>query len=222
VPRFHSYIPTRRAEYSRIKSDDAGNKLCDTSVLNRGRDPDERDNRLEEQDKQARFEETIMPHLDAAYNLARWLTSNEHDAEDVVQDAFLRAFKFFEGFHGGNSRSWLLSIVRNTTYTWLQKNRKQELATVFDEEIHDIEDTSSNPEMVLLKNADHQEILRAVQQLPVEFREVMILRELEGMSYKEIAVMSDVPIGTVMSRLARARKQLQQSLGQWLQPGVSQ
>src|SRR6185436_109104 len=120
---------------------------------------------LEEQEQQARFEETIMPHLDAAYNLARWLTSNEHDAEDVVQDAFLRAFKFFEGFHGGNSRSWLLSIVRNTTYTWLQKNRKHEPATVFDEEIHDIEDTSSNPEMVLLKNADHQEILRAVQQL---------------------------------------------------------
>jgi RNA polymerase sigma-70 factor (ECF subfamily) len=176
---------------------------------------------LEEQDKQARFEETIMPHLDAAYNLARWLTRNEHDAQDVVQDAFLRAFKFFEGFRGGNSRSWLLSIVRNTTYSWLQKNRKQELATVFDEKIHDIEDTASNPEMLLLKNADHQEIMRAVEQLPVEFREVIVLRELEGMSYKEIAELSDVPIGTVMSRLARARKQLQQSLGQRLQPGGS-
>ena len=162
-----------------------------------------------------------MPHLDAAYNLARWLTRNEHDAQDVVQEAFLRAFKYFGGFHGGNSRSWLLSIVRNTTYTWLQKNRKQELATVFDEEIHDIEDPASNPEVLLLNNSDQQEIMRAVEQLPVEFREVMILRELEGMSYKEIAEMADVPIGTVMSRLARTRKQLQQSLGQRLQPGVS-
>ena len=177
---------------------------------------------MEQPDERARFEETIMPHLDAAYNLARWLTRNEHDAQDVVQDAFLRAFKYFGGFHGGNSRSWLLSIVRNTAYTWLQKNRKQELATVFDEEIHDIEDTASNPEVLLLNKSDQQEIRRAVEQLPVEFREVMILRELEGMSYKEIAEMADVPIGTVMSRLARARKQLQQSLGQRLQPGVSQ
>ncbi|MEY2429236.1 MAG: hypothetical protein QOJ40_2121 [Verrucomicrobiota bacterium] len=162
-----------------------------------------------------------MPHLDAAYNLARWLTRNEHDAQDVVQDAFLRAFKFFGGFHGGNSRSWLLSIVRNTTYTWLQKNRKHELATVFDEGVHDIEDTSSSPEALLIKNSDRQEVMRALEQLPVEFREVMIFRELEGMSYKEIAEMAEVPIGTVMSRLARARKQLQQSLGQRLQPGVS-
>jgi RNA polymerase sigma-70 factor (ECF subfamily) len=176
---------------------------------------------LEEQDKQARFEETIMPHLDAAYNLARWLTRNEHDAEDVVQDAFLRAFKFFGGFYGGNSRSWLLSIVRNTTYTWLQKNRRHEIAAVFSEEEHDVEDPASNPEVLLLRNADQQEIMRAVEQLPVEFREVIVLRELEGMSYKEIAEMSDVPIGTVMSRLARARKQLQQTLGQRLQPGGS-
>ena len=177
---------------------------------------------MEEQDKQARFEETIMPHLDAAYNLARWLTRNEHDAEDVAQDAVLRAFKFFDGFRGGNSRAWLLSIVRNTAYTWLQKNRKHEIATVFSEEKHDVEDLASNPEVLLLKTADHQEIMRAVEQLPVEFREVIILRELEGMSYKEIAEMSDVPLGTVMSRLARARKQLQQSLGQRLQPGVSE
>jgi len=177
---------------------------------------------LEEQDKQARFEETIMPHLDAAYNLARWLTRNEHDAEDVAQDAVLRAFKFFDGFRGGNSRAWLLSIVRNTAYTWLQKNRKHEIATVFSEEKHDVEDLASNPEVLLLKTADHQEIMRAVEQLPVEFREVIILRELEGMSYKEIAKLSYVLLGTVMSRLARARKQLQQSLGQRLQPGVSE
>ncbi len=155
-------------------------------------------------------------------NLARWLTRNEHDAEDVAQDAVLRAFKFFGGFHGGNSRSWLLSIVRNTAYTWLQKNRKHEIATVFSEEEHDVEDLAANPQVLLLRKADHEEIMRAVEQLPVEFREVIILRELEGMSYKEIAEMSDVPIGTVMSRLARARKQLQQSLGQRLESGVSQ
>src|SRR4051812_19905178 len=105
---------------------------------------------LEQDDKPARFEETIMPHLDAAYNLARWLTRNEHDAEDVVQDAFLRAFKFFGGFHGGNSRSWVLSIVRNTAYTWLKKNRKPELATVCDEDLHEIEDAAANPEVLLL------------------------------------------------------------------------
>jgi len=189
--------------------------------LNKGRDPQERDKRLEEQNKQARFEETIMPHLDAAYNLARWLTRNEHDAEDVAQDAVLRAFKFFGGFRGGNSRSWLLSIVRNTAYTWLQKNRRQEIATAFDEATHDVEDAASNPEVLLLKNADRQDIMKAVEELPVEFREVIILRELEGMSYKEIAEMSGAPIGTVMSRLARARKQLQQTLGQRSQPGVS-
>ena len=176
---------------------------------------------MEEQDKQARFEETIMPHLDAAYNLARWLTRNEHDAEDVAQDAFLRALKFFGGFRGGNSRSWLLSIVRNTAYTWLQKNRRHEIATVFDEATHDVEDPAANPEVLLIKNADRQEIMKAVEELPVEFREVMILRELEGMSYQEIADMTEVPVGTVMSRLARARKRLQQSLSQRFQPGVS-
>ena len=176
---------------------------------------------MEEQEKQARFEQAMMPHLDAAFNLARWLTRNEHDAQDVVQDAFLRAFKFFGGFHGGNARSWLLSIVRNTAYTWLQKNRKHELATVFDEKQHDIEDPAANPEVLLLKNADRNEIMKAVEELPAEFREVLILRELEGMSYKEIAEVADVPIGTVMSRLARARTQLQQSLRRQFQPGGS-
>jgi RNA polymerase sigma-70 factor (ECF subfamily) len=167
---------------------------------------------LQQDDQQARFEETIMPHLDAAFNLARWLTRNQHDAQDIVQEAFLRAFKFFNGFHGGNSRSWLLSIVRNTAYTWLQKNRKPELATVFNEEIHDVEDPASNPEVLVLRNTDHQQLMKAIEQLPLEFREAIVLRELEGMSYKEIAELADVPVGTVMSRLARARKSLQQSL----------
>jgi RNA polymerase sigma-70 factor (ECF subfamily) len=168
---------------------------------------------LEEEHKQARFEEMIMPHLDSAFNLARWLTRNEHDAQDIVQEAFLRAYKFFGGFRGGNSRSWLLSIIRNTAYTWLRKNRKQELTT-FEVETHDIEDVAANPEVLLLQNADRADLLRAVEQLPVEFREALVLRELEGMSYKEIAELADVPLGTVMSRLARARKLLQRTLAQ--------
>jgi RNA polymerase sigma-70 factor (ECF subfamily) len=174
---------------------------------------------LSEQDQQTRFEEVILPHLDAAYNLARWLTRNEHDAEDIVQDAFLRAFKFFESFRGGNSRSWLLSIVRNTAYTWLGKNRKHEVGTM-SEEIENIQDDAPSPEVVLLQDTGRQEIMEAIEELPVEFREAIILRELEEMSYKEIAEVMDVPLGTVMSRLARARRQLQESL-RHRQPGVS-
>jgi RNA polymerase sigma-70 factor (ECF subfamily) len=167
---------------------------------------------VDEAHKQARFEAAIMPHLDAAYNLARWLTRNDHDAQDVVQDAFLRAFKFFDGFRGTNGRSWLLSIVRNTGYSWLQKNRKNELTTVFDEELHEAEAVVSDPLAPLLRDAEQQLVRQAIEELPVEFREVTILRELEGMSYKEIAEISEIPIGTVMSRLARARKQLQRRL----------
>ena len=159
-----------------------------------------------------------MPHLDAAYNLARWLTRNEHDAQDVVQDAFLRAFKFFGGFRGGNSRSWLLSIVRNTAFTWLQKNRKQELVTLPDEELRDLQDPAPNAAAAILKNADQEMVREALEALPPEFREVAVLRELEGLSYKEIAEVAEVPIGTVMSRLARARKELQKCLTQRLQP----
>jgi RNA polymerase sigma-70 factor (ECF subfamily) len=175
---------------------------------------------LNEPAQQTRFEEMILPHLDAAYNLARWLTRNEHDAEDIVQDAFLRAFKFFESFRGGNSRSWLLSIVRNTAYTWLDKNRKHEVGTISDEEIENIQDASPNPDVVSVSGADQQEIMNAITALPVEFREAIILRELEEMSYKEIADVINVPLGTVMSRLARARRQLQDSL-RHRQPRIS-
>ena len=167
---------------------------------------------MDQQDKQERFEQLIMPHLDAAYNLARWLTRNEHDARDIVQDAFLRAFKFFDGFHGTNSRSWLLSIVRNTTYTWLKKNRKNEVASEFDEEIHGPDDIISETVAPPLQQAEREMVRKAMEDLPVEFREVTILRELEGMSYKEIAEIAQIPVGTVMSRLARARKQLQSLL----------
>jgi RNA polymerase sigma-70 factor (ECF subfamily) len=165
---------------------------------------------VDQEGKQARFEELIMPHLDAAYNLARWLTRNEHDAQDVAQEAFLRAFKFFDSFRGSNSRSWLLSIVRNASYDWLQKNRKGELTTVFDEQLHGVE--ASEEQTPLPTEVDQEIVRQAIEALPVEFREVTILREMEGMSYKEIAQISGVPIGTVMSRLARARKQLQTGL----------
>jgi RNA polymerase sigma-70 factor (ECF subfamily) len=164
------------------------------------------------EDKIARFEHAVLPHLDAAYNLARWLTHDAHDAEDLVQEACLRALRSFGGFRGGNARPWLLTIVRNTCYTWIQKNRSRELTTVFDEEIHSGETDECNPETLILRGADVEQLRKALEELPVEYREAIVLRELEGLSYKEIAEVADVPIGTVMSRLARARKRLQQSL----------
>jgi RNA polymerase sigma factor (sigma-70 family) len=158
------------------------------------------------------FEETVLPHLGAAYNLARWLTRNDTDAEDVVQEAYLRAFKHFGSFHGGDGRPWLLTIVRNTCYTWMQHNRSLDLAIPLDDELHEIESKDLNPEALLLQSADTRMVRQALEKLPVEFREVIVLRELEGLSYKQIADVVDIPLGTVMSRLARARKRLQQIL----------
>ncbi len=158
------------------------------------------------------FEAAMLPHLSAAYNLARWLTRNSNDAEDLVQEAFLRAFKSFDGFRGGDGRAWLLTIVRNTCYSWLQANRAQELTTAYDEAIHTVEDDSRNPEILLLESADNQLLKETLEELPLEFREVIILRELEGMSYKEIAGLVGIPVGTVMSRLARARERLERRL----------
>jgi RNA polymerase sigma-70 factor (ECF subfamily) len=164
-------------------------------------------------DPQAQFEQIVVPHLDAAYNLARWLAGNDHDAEDIAQEACLRAFRFINGFRGGNSRSWLLTIVRNTAYTWLKQNRPQAIVSVSDEEWHDIEDPAAEAKhSSALSHADRDVLRAALEELPTEFREVLILRELEGLSYKEIADVTDVPIGTIMSRLARARKQLQDYL----------
>ncbi|MBZ5535011.1 MAG: sigma-70 family RNA polymerase sigma factor [Acidobacteriia bacterium] len=160
----------------------------------------------------ARFEQMFLPHLDAAHNLARWLTRNGHDAEDLVQESYLRAFRFFGGFKGGDSRSWLLTIVRNTCYSWLQRNRRQELETPFDEEMHTSDPQAFSPEKPLLANADGQMLQQALEELPVTFREILVLRELEGLSYKEIADIAGMPIGTVMSGLARARKRLRENL----------
>jgi RNA polymerase sigma-70 factor (ECF subfamily) len=155
------------------------------------------------------FDQIILPHLAAAYNVARWLTGNDQDAEDVTQDACLRALKFFAGFRGGDARAWLLAIVRRTAWTWLQRNRPGTEVLEFDEELHGGEDLSPNPEVALARAGDIEAVRRAIESLPPIFREVIVLRELEGCAYKEIADIAGVPIGTVMSRLTRARRQLQ-------------
>ncbi len=172
---------------------------------------------MDEQDKLARFEQRIMPHMDAAYNLARWLVGSDPVAHDVVQEAFLRAFKFFGGFRGGDGRSWLLRIVRNSFYDWLRQQRRAELETPFDEDVHDSPAPAPAPDAVLLDKADKELLQQALAELPLQYREVLVMRELEDLSYKEIADVANVPIGTVMSRLARAREHLRLGLVQRLQ-----
>lgn len=170
-------------------------------------------------DDRQRFETLCMPHLHAAYNLARWLTRNETDAEDVVQEAYLRAFRFFQGFHGSNGRVWLMAIVRNTAYSWLQHNRPAEVVHAFDETATHLSPSDNgarteeqNPEQRFAQNVCRELVNQAIETLPLDYREVIILRELEELSYKDIADIVGIPIGTVMSRLARARKILQQRL----------
>ena len=167
---------------------------------------------LTESPRLSDFERQVLPHLDAAYNLARFLMRNDQDAEDVVQEASLRAFRFFEGFRGENSRAWFLSIVRNTSYTALKRQRGDEDNVVFDEELHGGQIPPMDPGAELDRAQDRQTVRAAIDQLPAEFREAITLRELEGCSYKEIADIAGVPIGTIMSRLARARRQLQMIL----------
>src|SRR5438034_9836480 len=160
----------------------------------------------------ASFEETMLPHMDAAHNLAKWLLRNEQDAQDVVQEAYLRAFKSFGGFHGSNGRAWLLTIVRNTSYTLLKKNRAVDLTTTFDEEIHAIGHDSSSPVTILEHAEDAELIKNAMNELPAEFREILTLRHQEELSYQEIGEILKIPTGTVMSRLARARAKLREYL----------
>ena len=167
---------------------------------------------IDSNSKAMNFEEAVMPHIDAAYNLARWLTRNDADAQDMVQEAYLRALRFFSGFRGTDARAWLLTIVRNTCYTWLRRNRSPELSCDFDEVVLARESEEPDPETQQLMKAQAQLVNEAIEKLPIEFREVVVLRELEELSYKEIAVILEVPIGTVMSRLARARKRLMLSL----------
>jgi len=160
----------------------------------------------------ASFEETMLPHMDAAHNLAKWLLRNEEDAKDVVQEAYLRAFKSFAGFHGSNGRAWLLTIVRNTSYTLLNKKHAVDLTTTFDEEMHASDHESVSPATILEKAENAELIEKAINELPAEFREILTLRHQEGLSYKEIADIAQIPPGTVMSRLARARGKLKEYL----------
>ena len=163
---------------------------------------------------QSLVEQALLPHLDAAYNLARWLTRDNQDAEDVVQEACVRAIRFFGSFRGGDGRAWLLAIVRNACYDWLRRRGAPDATTPFDEEIHSIEQPSETPEALLLQRADRKTLERALAALPVGWREVVVLRELEGLSYRQIADIVGVPVGTVMSRLARARARLQRQVAE--------
>jgi RNA polymerase sigma-70 factor (ECF subfamily) len=152
----------------------------------------------------------VLPHLDSAANLARWLLHNRADSDDVVQEAMLRAYRFFDRFRGGNARAWLLQIVRNTCYTWLEKNRPSELMTEFDEEVH--QRPAASPETLATQADERQQLMVALESLSRRSREVLVLRELEGCSYKEIGEIIGIPIGTVMSTLSRARARLQRTL----------
>jgi RNA polymerase sigma factor (sigma-70 family) len=161
------------------------------------------------------FESVVLPHLSEAYTLARYLTRNDHDAEDVVQDAFLRAYTYRDTFRGGgpeSARAWLLAIVRNTAYSWRRKLGNRVEVTAFDEAAHSEGVADQHPEAVLLRNAGRDAIGKALDDLPPEFREAIILREIEGLSYQEISEVVGVPTGTVMSRLSRARDRLRRAL----------
>ena len=165
-------------------------------------------------DDNARFRSVVMPHIDEAYRLAYWLTGNRTDAEDVVQDASMRAFRAIRNYAGGSARSWVLSIVRNTAYSWLRKNRPAAVVTVDDLEAVELEQANpgdrdgDNPEAALIAKADADQLRSAIAALPTAFRETLVLRDIEGLDYREIAQATEVPIGTVMSRLARARHRL--------------
>jgi RNA polymerase sigma-70 factor, ECF subfamily len=171
---------------------------------------------LPHDDRRRRFELLALPHLDAAYNLARWLAGNTTDAEDVVQDAYLRAYRYFDSFQGGNFRVWLLIIVRNAFITWAKENRSGRMMFVPDTPVVDNADKEEtmwgsrprDPEALLLESIDSQTVGRLMEQLPTEYREILLLREVEDLAYKEIAEVTGMPIGTVMSRLSRARLNL--------------
>jgi RNA polymerase sigma factor (sigma-70 family) len=168
--------------------------------------------RLADRDEARKFEQSLLGWLDHAYNLARWLLHNDQDAQDVVQEAFMRAMRFAGGFRGGDRRAWLLAIVLNVCYTQLSRSRAAATNVVFDEEQHQGPGPSADPETAALTRVDREALMRALEALPVEYREAIVMREMEGLSYKEIAGAACVPIGTVMSRLARARDRLRLAL----------
>ena len=162
-----------------------------------------------------RFELLALPHLDAAYNLARWLTRNDEDAQDVVQEAMLRAMRYFGSFRGDNARPWLLQIVRHTAFAWMKHNRPAEMSSIDEDDgdVHEVPAPAADePSLVAQRGDDRAQLNQALAALPIAFREVLVLRELEDLSYQEIARIADVPIGTVMSRLSRARGLMRQAL----------
>jgi RNA polymerase sigma-70 factor (ECF subfamily) len=186
---------------------DSEDTVVNFLVLKKDNEP-----KIEPEQELASFEATMLPHLHAAHNLAKWLLRNDRDAEDVVQEAYLRAFKSFSGFHGSSGRAWFLTIVRNTCYTLLKKNHAADLTTTFDEKIHVLDQESPSPATILEKSEDTELVRQALDELPLEFREILTLRHLEGLSYKEIAEIAQLAPGTVMSRLSRAREKLKECL----------
>lgn len=176
---------------------------------------------MNSEETQRRFESLALPHLDAAYNLARWLTRDDHDARDVVQEALIRALRYVGGFRGDSARAWLLQIVRNTCFTWMKENRPASMVG-FDEHEDAVGEIAGpvghEPEATALRNADRAQINQAIAALPIVYREVLVLRELEDLSYSDIAHIADIPIGTVMSRLARARALMRTALSSGTRP----
>ena len=203
----NNMAPQPEAEYASATQDfESSAKIVKFAVLK---------NRELGQPKQAEltsFEEAMLPHMDAAYNLAKWLLRNEQDAQDVVQEAYLRAFRSFGGFRGSNGRAWLLTIIRNTAYTLLKKSHAVDLVATSDEEIRVTDCESASPATILEHAEDAELMTNAIGQLRAEFREILVLRHQEDLSYKEIGEILKVPTGTVMSRLARARTKLKEYL----------
>lgn len=161
-------------------------------------------------DEQSPFEQLFLPHLDAAYNLARWIVRSDQDAQDIVQEAYVRALKGFQGFHGVNARGWLLTIVRNTAYSWLRQRSQVSNLISFDQSVH--AQPFEEPSSESIHDERMQQLHQALQQLPANLREVLVLYEVEGWSYKQLASALNLPIGTVMSRISRARRRLQRAL----------
>ena len=183
--------------------------MTGTAVLSHGASGSPGWSALAGPQERERFEALVLPHLDAAHNLARWLVRRDAEAEDLAQEAMLRAYRFFGGFRGGDPRAWLLRIVRNVCYTWL-RDRGGDATREFDEATDGA--AGATPEALAIAAADRERLARALDELPERFREVLVLRELEGCSYKEIAEITGSPIGTVMSSLSRARRRLAQAL----------
>ena len=156
------------------------------------------------------FEEIILPHLNAAHNLARWMTRNDQDAQDVVQESYMRAFRFFDSYRGGDGKAWLLEIVRNTCFTFQRREMRKSTVVVFEEAAHTPSVKQPNAEEALVEAGNRQILRRCIEALPEPFREVLVMRELEEMSYRQISEVSGLPPGTVMSRLSRARQRLEE------------